>query len=122
MTRFGYTLMILLGASLGAAACSDSIDTGPPQDDLPPGDTAGSDGNQFMHPNDGIEIWDLIDRLTKEGPPSFSSQMHGCTKPRYATLKNILSGVGINVANATALSAGNLYTTGAAAMGAPNYA
>ena len=66
-------------------------------------------------------MWDLIDRLTKEGPPSFSSQMHGCTKPRYVTLGNILTSIGINAANTTSLSAGQLYTSGAAAMGAPNF-
>lgn len=122
MTRFGYTLTILLGASLGVAACTDSIDTTPTPTDQPPsGGTTGSDTNTFDHDNSGISVWDLIDRLTKEGPPSFSSQMHGCTKPRYTTLKNILTSVGINATNATASSAGQLYTSGAAAMGAPNY-
>jgi hypothetical protein len=121
MTRFGYTLTILLGASLGLAACTDSIDTGTPGDPQPSGSTSGSDENTFDHDNNGISVWDLIDRLTKEGPPSFSSQMHGCTKPRYTTLKNVLASVGINTANATNLSAGQLYTSGGAAMGAPNY-
>lgn len=122
MTRFGYTLTILFGASLGVAACTDSIDTpSNPSDPQPSGNTSGSDDNTFDHDNSGISVWDLIDRLTKEGPPSFSSQMHGCTKPTYASLKNILTSVGINTANTAAGSAGLLYTSGAAAMGAPNY-
>ena len=108
MTRFGQTLTILFGASLGVAACTDNIDTTttPTTDPTSTGTTTGSDGNTFDHDNNGISVWDLIDRLTKEGPPSFSSQMHGCTKPRYATLGNILTSVGINAANATNLSAG----------------
>jgi hypothetical protein len=122
MTRFGYTLTILFGASLGVAACTDNVDTGnTPSDPPPSGTTTGSDDSTFDHDNSGISVWDLIDRLTKEGPPSFSSQMHGCTKPTYASLKNILTSVGINAANTAAGSAGLLYTSGAAAMGAPNY-
>lgn len=122
MTRFGYTLTILFGASLGVAACTDPIDTPTsPTDPQPSGTTSGSDDNTFDHDNNGISVWDLIDRLTKEGPPSFSSQMHGCTKPRYATLKSVLTSVGINAANATNLSAGQLYTSGGPAMGSPNF-
>ena len=120
MTRFGHTLTILFGASLGVAACTDNIDTSNP-DPLPSGSTAGSDGNTFDHDNNGISVWDLIDRLTKEGPPSFSAQVHGCTKPRVATLGNVLTAVGINAANTAASSAGQLYTSGTAALGGPNY-
>jgi hypothetical protein len=121
MTRLGYTLTILFGASLGVAACTDSIDAPSGSDPLPSGTTSGSDENTFDHDNNGISVWDLIDRLTKEGPPSFSSQMHGCTKPRYTTLKNVLTSVGINTADTATLSAGQLYTSGGPAMGAPNY-
>jgi hypothetical protein len=125
MTRFGYTLTVLLGASLGVAACTDSIDPSSPTTPTDPtqsGSTSGSDGTTFDHDNNGISVWDLLDRLTKEGPPSFSAQVHGCTKPRVATLGHILASVGINVANTANLSAGQLYTSGAAALSAPNYA
>jgi hypothetical protein len=121
MTRFGHTLTILFGASLGVAACTDSIDTTTaPPDPTSTGTTGGSD-DTFDHDNNGISVWDLIDRLTKEGPPSFSAQVHGCTKPRVATLGNILTSVGINAANTAASSAGQLYTSGIAAMGGPNF-
>lgn len=123
MTRFGYTLTILFGASLGVAACTDSIDSAPQASDPPPsGTTSGSDNNTFDHDNSGISVWDLIDRLTKEGPPSFSSQMHGCTKPRYATLGSILTSVGVSIATTTTSpSAGFLYNSGGPSLGAPNY-
>lgn len=120
MTRFGNTLTMLVSASLGMAACTDTIDDGSSQP--PPGTTTGSDDSTFDHDNNQISVWELIDRLTKEGPPSFTSRMHPCTKPRYQTLGNILRSVGINTANTTALSAGALYQDGDSAMGAPNYA
>jgi len=121
MTRFGHTLTILFGASLGVAACTDSIDTTTPTTDPTSTGTTGGSDDTFDHDNNGISVWDLIDRLTKEGPTSFSSQVHGCTKPRVATLGNILTAVGINAANTAASSAGQLYTSGIAAMGGPNF-
>lgn len=122
MTRSGYSLTILLGASLGVAACSDGIED--PQNTPAPGSTTGGDDTTFDHDNDSISVWDLIDRLTKEGSPSFSSRMHSCAKVRYATLGQVLTSVGVNLATAgtaTAPSAGDLYKTGASALGAPNY-
>ena len=65
--------------------------------------------------------WELLDRLTKEGPPTFTSHMHSCPKVKYATLGNVLTGVGINAANTVAVSAGDLYTNGFAALGGANY-
>jgi len=126
MNRFGTTLTILLGASLGLAACSDSIET-PSGDDQPGGDTTsggttGSNGNTFDHENDGISVWDLINRLSVEGPPSFTSHMHSCSKVRYATLGNVLTSLGVNLADTTKYSAGQLYTAASTSMGIANYA
>ena len=121
MTRFGQTLTILFGASLGMAACTDNIDTTTtPTDPTMTGTTGGSD-DTFDHDNNTISVWDLIDRLTKEGPPSFSAQVHSCSKPRIATLANILTGVGINAANTAPSSAGLLFTSGTSALSGPNY-
>ena len=120
MTRFGYTLTILFGASL-VAACTGDIEGTDQTDTPPPGTTSGGDTTTFDHDNNTISVWDLIDRLTKEGPPSFSSQMHGCTKVRYATLGNVLKSVGVNLANTTNLSAGQLYTSGGPSMGVANF-
>ena len=126
MNRFRTTLTILLGASLGLAACSDSIET-PSGDDQPGGDTTsggttGSNGNTFDHENDGISVWDLINRLSVEGPPSFTSHVHSCSKVRYATLGNVLTSLGVaNLADTTKFSAGQLYTASATSMGIANY-
>lgn len=128
MTRPGYTLTMLLGASLGVAACTS--DANPPTPDPgtgsdttpPPATTTGGDDTTFDHDNSSISVWDLIDRLTQEGPPSFSSQMHSCAKVRYTTLGRVLTSLGVNVNNTAANSAGALYKSGAASLGAPNYA
>ena len=64
----------------------------------------------------------MLDRLTKEGPPRYTSHVHSCSKVRYRTLGNVLTSFGVNVANTTALSAGDLYRNGFNALGGANYA
>ena len=121
MKRIGYTLAIL-ALSVLVPACTDDL---PPSSPPPGGATTTSGGTDttFDHPEgDTIDVWTLLQRLTQEGPPSFTSHMHSCPKVLYKTLGNVLSGVGINPANATAVSAGDLYTNGTAALGAANYA
>jgi hypothetical protein len=118
MSRFGYTLAILASSVL-ASACTDDL---PPPNTPPPGSTSGDTTTTFDHTNDGISPWDLLDRLTTEGPPRYTSHVHSCPKVRVKTLGNVLTSVGINAANATNLSAGQLYTSGANALGAANYA
>jgi hypothetical protein len=121
MKRIGFHLTILV-ASLGAAACTGEVDSTQPTEPTDPGGTTGSPDNTFDHDNSGYRPWDLIDRLSQQGPPRFTSRVHSCAKVRVATLGNVLTSVGINVGNATMLSAGQLYTSGSNALGAPNYA
>lgn len=118
MSRFGYTLAILASTVL-APACTDEIES---TNTPPPGSTSGGETTTFDHDNSTISPWELLDRLQQEGPPSFTSRMHSCPKVRYATLGTVLTQVGVNTANTTALSAGDLYRTGFNAMGGPNYA
>jgi hypothetical protein len=118
MTRFGYTLAILASTVL-ASACTDEVD------DInipPPGSTSGNEDTTFDHDNSGISPWELLERLQKEGPPTFTARVHSCPKVRYRTLGNVLTGIGVNVENTTALSAGDLYRNGFNALGGPNYA
>jgi hypothetical protein len=119
MTRFGYTLAILASSVL-ASACTDDVPT--EENTPPPGSTSGNEDTTFDHDNDYISPWELLDRLTKEGPPRYTSHVHSCSKVRYRTLGTILQDFGVNTANATALSAGDLYRNGANALGSPNYA
>jgi hypothetical protein len=119
MTRFGYTLAILASTVL-ASACTDDV---PTENTPPPGSTSGgSEDTTFDHDNDYISPWELLDRLTKEGPPRYTSHVHSCAKVRYRTLGTILTSFGVNVANTTALSAGDLYRNGFNAFGGANYA
>jgi hypothetical protein len=67
-------------------------------------------------------VFDLVDRLAKEGPPRFTSRVHGCLKLRYSTLGNVLTSVGIDLTSTADPSAGKLYRDGMIALGAPNYA
>jgi hypothetical protein len=107
---------------LVVGACDEGLTDGS-DNTLPPGSTTGGPGNTFDHPDgDYINAFDLINRLQQEGPPSYTSHVHSCSKVRYATLGNVLASVGINPANATPVSAGDLYTTGYNALGGANYA
>ena len=121
MNRFGYTLAILASSVLASSACTDDL---PPSNIAPggAGNTAGGQDTTFDHEDNTISPWYLLERLTQEGPPSFTSHMQSCSKVLYKTLGNVMSGVGINPANATPVSAGDLYTTGENALGGPNYA
>lgn len=119
MTRFGYTLAILASTVL-ASACTDEV---PTENVPPPGSTSGgSEDTTFDHDNDGISPWELLDRLTKEGPPRYTSRVHSCSKVRYRTLGNVLQDIGVDTAAAGQLTAGGLYRSGANALGQANYA
>ncbi len=121
MTRISMTI---LAATLAGACTGGVSDAG--GDDTPapplPGSTGGDQTTTFDHDNSGLTPWDLVDRLEKEGPPSYTSHVHSCPKVRYRTLGNLLASLGVNLANATPLSAGDLYRNGMNAMGAPNFA
>ncbi|MGE0400089.1 MAG: hypothetical protein AB7T06_25455 [Kofleriaceae bacterium] len=115
---------ILLASSLAlAGACvQNELEDGSVSNPPPSGGTSsGEEENTFDHMNDGISPWELVDRLSKEGPPRYTSHVHSCSKIRYATLGNVLRSVGVNVANMTALSAGRLYQDGFSALGGPNF-
>jgi len=118
MSRFGFTLAILASTVL-ASACTDETE---PPTTPPAGATSGDEPTTFDHDNSGISPWELLERLQAEGPPSFTSRIHSCPKIRYATLGNVLTSFGVNIANTTALSAGDLYRNGFNALGGPNYA
>ena len=116
--------MTILAAILGAA-CTEGVTT-PGGDDtgnqMPVGSTGGDQTTTFDHDNSGLTPWDIVDRLSKEGPPKYTSHVHGCPKVRYRTLGKLLANLGVNIASTSPLSAGDLYRTGGNAMGAPNFA
>jgi hypothetical protein len=65
--------------------------------------------------------WLELERTQREGPPRYASRVHGCPKMRVATTGNVLASRGVNLASTTTLSAGQIYRSSAAALGAPNY-
>jgi hypothetical protein len=119
MKTIGYTLAILASSVLASACTDDTVETNEP----PAGSTSGNVDTTFDHDNgDYISPWELLDRLSKEGPPRYTSKVHACSKVRYKTLATVMAGVGINMANTTLLSANDLYKTGFNALGGANYA
>lgn len=122
MTRTAYILTMWLGASLGVVACTGPTPDAPSTSAPPLDDTMGGDGTTFDHPNNSTSVWDLLQRLTDQGPPSFISQMHGCLKLHYSTLGNVLRSLGVNLANTRTDSAGQLYQSSKLVLGGPNYA
>ena len=119
MTRSGYMLAIL-ASTVMASACTGELESD--DNTPPPGSTSGNQNTTFDHDNNQISPWELLDRLNREGPPRYTSHVHSCPKVRYATLGKVLTDLGINVANMTALSSGDLYRNGITALGAPNFA
>jgi hypothetical protein len=86
------------------ASCTGEID-GDPDFGLPPPDPFAE-----------------LDRLQREGPPRYASRVHSCPKMRYVTLGNLLASRGVDLAATGELTAGGIYTRGAPALGAANYA
>src|ERR1700754_1044063 len=111
MMRNGYTLTLLIGASLAvtASACTDTIEEpGTGSNTAAAGAATGNVDNTFDHNTDEISVWDLIERQEVEGPPSFTSHMHSCPKVRYANLANVLTNIGVDISSKTQFSAGAL--------------
>jgi hypothetical protein len=120
MTRLNLTTILV--ASFGFAACTGDLDQPPPGgDEPPPGSTTGGPDNTFDHANDGPSVWDIIDRLSKQGPPKYTSRNHACPKMPIATLGNVLKSVGVDLAATGQVSAAQLYLTGFNAMGSASY-
>jgi len=122
MKRLGYTLA-LVASSVLASACTDETE---PTNAPPTGSTSGDETTTFDHDNSGISPWELLDRLQQEGPPSYTSRVHSCSKVKYATLGNVLRSFGITIPTAQPaagdVTAGALYFTGDNALGTANYA
>lgn len=69
-----------------------------------------------------VDPWDELDRIQREGPPRYTSRVHGCPKMRYATLGSLIASRGVNLAAPGPVSAGRIWSTGRAALAASNYA
>lgn len=63
-----------------------------------------------------------LEQLQHEGPPRYTSRVHGCPKMRYRTLGNVLASRGVDLDATGEVSAGAMYRTSRATLGAPAYA
>lgn len=89
---------------------------------LAPSDTSGGTENTFDHENTAPDPFEVLQRIQDTGPPEISTRMHSCQKLKYATLGNVLTSLGVNMAKTgTPQTAGQLYKGGAQAMGVANY-
>lgn len=118
MTRTTLRIVLVAAVALTGACAGDLDTTTPPEDN---GGAGGGEDNTYDHPFIEIDVWGLLDRIAAEGPPRFSSRVHSCPKIRYGTIGRLLASRGVDIANTTPLSAGQLYDTGSSALGAPNY-
>lgn len=116
MKKIATTLLLL-----GFAACTTGEESLPPTDP-PAGNGAGGTDNTFNHPDTQVDVWTLLERLQAEGPPKYTARVHSCPKIRYATIGRLLASRGVDIGNATDLSAGELYNDGDQALGVANYA
>ncbi len=84
--------------------------------------SGGPDGT-FDHMNDNtVDPFQVLARIQEEGPPEVSTRMHSCAKMKYATIGNVLRGLGIDPTTGAATSGGGLYRSGVGALGKPDYA
>lgn len=83
------------------------------------GCTGEIDGDPFIGPPP--DPYQDLERIQREGPPRYTSRVHGCAKVRYGTLGNVLASRGVALGATGELTAGGIYTRGRAALGAPNY-
>jgi hypothetical protein len=116
-------ILLVAAAAFAVPACTDQ--TGEPTDDNPApqtGNATGGEDNTFSHPDSEVDVWALLQKLEEQGPPKYTSRVHGCPKVKYATLGNLLASRGVNIGDQTALSAGQIYTSSDQALGVANYA
>jgi len=87
----------------------------------------GGENNTFDHFSDLGELgardpFDILAQREEEGPAEIRTRLHSCQKIQYATLGNLLSSLGVDLAaKSTPPSAGQLYKGGAGALGVANY-
>ena len=134
-----FGLAAILGASALAAGCAQKppteldkpgptkIDDDPTKDPAQPGAYSAGETNTFDHfssiGEDGArDPFEILAQRQEEGPPEVRTRLHSCQKLQYTTLRNILSGFGVNIdATGNPPTAGQLFKNGGGALGVANY-
>lgn len=95
------------------------------------GNGVGSEENTFDHManlggEDPGDPWAIAAQRQEEGPPEIRTRLHSCQKMQIATLRNILSSLGVDLdataGNGQPPTAGQLLNGGGTALGQANYA
>ena len=116
------TTAVTSGSGGGGGSTDASTSSGGQQDEVEDvGETAGSESTTFDHFN--TNPFDTIAQQAEEGPFEVRTRPHSCGKIRYRSLGNFLAsrGVDLNRTGDDPPGAGELYTLGADALGAPQY-
>jgi len=101
-----------------------------PTDDQANGQTGSLDKeNTFEHPGDldgeTRDPFDILAQRAEEGPPEIRTRLHSCQKVTVATLRSILTQLGVNLDaeadDGDPPTAGQLLNGGGNALGASNY-
>lgn len=118
------------GAIIGGGSPSvDNIDDDPTDDvnnSAAQTPAAGTE-NTFDHMSDlgeqgAKDPFEVLAQRQEEGAPEIRTRLHSCQKLRIQTLRNILTGFGVNLqAEGNPDTAGELLTKGNEALGAANY-
>jgi hypothetical protein len=83
--------------------------------------SSGGTGGTFDHMNDDtVDPFQVLARIQEEGPPEVATRMHSCAKMKYATMFNVLKSMGTTMTG-TGVTPNGLYTSGAGALGKPDY-
>jgi hypothetical protein len=100
-----------------------------PEKDNAPADTVGAEDNTFNHEagmgEDEVneDPFVIAARREAEGTPETRSRLHSCQKLQITTLRNLLTGFGVNLdATGDPPTAGQLLAGGGTALGQANYA
>lgn len=99
----------------------------PTADPAQPGSASAGEKNTFDHFSDLGEFgardpFDILAQREEEGPAEVRTRLHSCQKIPYATLGNILTSLGVDLdKQSDPPSAGQLYKSGAGALGVANY-
>lgn len=134
------TLALVSACGLAVAACDDSrpdkvnpTPHSPYQEDPTenveeqPGAYAGGQDNTFDHMaslgDDKLkDPYEVLKQREEEGPAEIRTRLHSCQKIQVATVRSILTSLGVNIdATGNPPTAGELYKQGAGALGAANY-
>jgi hypothetical protein len=135
---------ILTSAALAGALSSGCADAPPdqlaPRRDPPaanddpttqipnqPGAFAGGTDNTHDHMadlggNGARDPFEVLAQRQEEGPPEIRTRLHSCQKVQYFAIQQVLLAFGVNLdAEADPPTAGQLFKSGAGAIGAANY-